>query len=73
MFEVQTYTICDGWTNCWSEEGSDGVERPVTFDTEQEAEDAILEFFADLGRAGMAQQYDMEDYRVQKVLPAGLK
>jgi len=63
LFEVQTYTLCDGWVNCWTIED----EKKEYFDTEQEAEDAICEFFADLGRAGMAQAYDKEEYRVRKV------
>ena len=62
-FEVQTYTLCDGWINCWTIED----DKPEYFDTEQEAEDAICEFFADLGRAGMAQAYDKEDYRVREM------
>jgi len=64
-FEVQTRTICDGWTNCWTED-----ELSLTFDTEQEALDAISEFFADLSRAGMSQSYDLEDYRVAKIQDA---
>ena len=46
-FEVQTRFFI-GWENCWSED-----EKPMTFATEQEAEDAICEFFADLGAAGI--------------------
>ena len=60
-YEVQTYTLF-GWTNTWSED-----EEPQLFETRQEADDAILEFFADLGAAGMAQNYDLEDYRVWRV------
>jgi len=67
-YEVQTYFQLGGtWENVWSEEGNDGTERSQLFDTRQEAEDAISEFFADLGRAHMAHQYDREDYRVERV------
>ena len=58
-FEVQTWTVMDGWVNTWSED-----DEPMLFGARQEAEDAILEFFADLGTSGMASAYDMEDYRV---------
>ena len=60
LYEVQTYTVCDGWVNCWTIED----EKPEVFDTPHEAEAAIYEFFADLGSSGMAQSYSMEDYRV---------
>ena len=60
-YEVQTDCWADGWVNCWSSDG-----EPEYFDTEQEAEDAICEFFADLSRSGMAQGYDKEDYRVRR-------
>jgi hypothetical protein len=66
MFEVQTRFL-HGWENCWTE-GDAGIDNPegtpLLFDTEQEAEDAILELFADLGASGMANSYDKEDYRV---------
>ena len=63
--------------NCWSEDVpgnhiGDGEYKTIeqTFDTEREAEDAILEFFADLSRAGISQQYDLEDYRVVRIADA---
>ena len=66
-YEVQT-CLGNGWENVWTEEGNDGRERLLKFDEEQEAQDAIYEFFADLGRAGMAGGYLLEDYRVVLVL-----
>ncbi len=65
-YEVQTRFLY-GWENVWQEEGNDGSVRDTRFDSEQDAQDAISEFFADLGRAGMTQSYDIEDYRVQEV------
>lgn len=66
VYEVQTQ-FTYGWENVWTDTSAEGVESPTRFADEQEAEDAILEFFADLGRAGMAQSYDLEDYRVRTV------
>jgi hypothetical protein len=66
IFEVQTRFI-GHWENCWTEEGNDGTERPQVFETRDEAEDAINEFFADLGRAGMANSYCRNDYRVVQI------
>ena len=36
MFEVQHYTLCDGWLNCWLVD-----DKPETFATEEEAQTAI--------------------------------
>jgi len=58
-FEVQT-NFCGRWENCWQEDDEDQY-----FDTHDEAMAAIYEFFADLSRAGMAQAYDLSDYRVR--------
>ncbi len=65
-YEVQT-RLTSGWENVWQEEGNDGTYREQQFDSEQDALDAISEFFADLGTAGMTQSYDLEDYRVHEV------
>ena len=47
-YEVQTYTLCGGWVNCWTTyEVNDNTSRPTTFATEQEAHVAVLEFFAE--------------------------
>jgi len=65
MFEVQT-RLSYGWENCWTESDPElNAEYPQTFDTHDEAMTAIYEFFADLSRAGMAQEYDLSDYRVR--------
>jgi len=69
-YEVQTHTMCDGWINCWSETDEDNVDTLQTFSTRDEAEAAIHEFFADLYRAGIGQQYDMEEYRVVRIADA---
>lgn len=42
-YEVQTYTLCDGWINCWSVD-----ETPHTFATRQEAEKELREHLADI-------------------------
>ena len=41
MFEVQHYTLCDGWINCWSEEDENGVMIPSIYRTYTEALDAL--------------------------------
>jgi hypothetical protein len=46
-WEVQHFTLLDGFVNTWTEE-FDGEELPIYFDTEQEAEQAIDVFLADV-------------------------
>ena len=72
-FEVQEYTICDGWINNWSEEvpsklAGGYVTEAQTFETHDEAMAAIYEFFADLSRAHMVHGYSLDDYRVRRIL-----
>jgi hypothetical protein len=50
-FEVQTYTICDGWVNCWMVGDDDELE---TFATEAEALAAIAEHIKDYEAAVVA-------------------
>lgn len=61
IYEVQTETFCDGWVNCWTED-----EEPLTFPSAEKAQEAIDEFFDDLKDAGMADDYDRDDYRVME-------
>jgi len=60
-FEVQTY-FHGYWENCWTVD-----DEPQYYDTHDEAMADIYEFFADLSRAGIAQSYQLEDYRVVPV------
>ncbi len=56
-YEVQHYTLADGWKNDWSYDEGDGVFRIETFATRDDAEAALDEFFADLA----------EEFRVEFV------
>lgn len=68
MYEVQTYTVFDGWVNCWSEEDPQtGEEKPLYFDTVTAAQEAIEEFWSDLETADMDDQYSRDDYRIVPV------
>ncbi len=57
-YEVQTRTLCDGWVNCWHDNG-----QKVFYDTPEEAQESIDEFFDDLPEH-MVDNYSREDYRV---------
>ena len=50
-YEVQQFTLCDGWTNTWTVLLEDGSSVPETFATRAEAKAALAEFLADIADA----------------------
>lgn len=70
MWEVRTKTVCDGWVNTWSD-WYDYEVLPCVFESEEDAEAAIDEFFEDLASAGMADDYAQEDYAVYEIEQEG--
>jgi hypothetical protein len=69
-YTVETYTICEGWVNCWSVWLDDDTSEPETFETEAEAEAAINAFFAEVAKEGpeFSEGYRREDYRVVELV-----
>lgn len=55
--EVQTYTLCDGWTNVWSEEG-----EPWTFESFSDAWCELADHFETCRQCGVEFSYD--EYRI---------
>ena len=43
-YEIQHFTLCDGWTNTWLIIHEDGTEEIERFETYQDARDALTEF-----------------------------
>lgn len=70
VFEIQTFTLCDGWVNTWTVHHEDGTSEPERFATKAEAEAALDEFFAEiaeeiaLGIREADNGYDVEDFRI---------
>jgi hypothetical protein len=65
-YEVQTYTLCFGWVNIWQDNDSE----PVTFDTLEAAQEELAQYLAGLAcevRAGHLDDYNPEDYKIEKV------
>lgn len=64
---VETWTLCDGWVNCWSTQDTE-MAHPVCFETREQAEDAIRDYLADcidaVQRGDMADSPDPTDLRV---------
>jgi hypothetical protein len=46
-YEIQHFTICDGWINTWSTENDEGEMIPEIFESLEEAKSALIEFFCD--------------------------
>ena len=70
-YQVEQHTVCDGWTNTWTEEDEDGVTMPQTFASRVEAHAAIQEFLLDVREANasryIAEIYRRGDFRVRVV------
>lgn len=68
-WEVQSFSIADGWSNVWMVEDHDGEMVPDYFDTENEAHQAILEEINEQKR-----QYDSDlEVGNELVLPDSLE
>ena len=65
-YEVQEFTLCDGWINNWTTNGNREM-----FDTEVEAETALIEFLKDMQEAVNAGEMkdcpSREDFRIVEV------
>ena len=70
-YEIQEWCLCGGWTNTWSWEDDNGVSVPTTYETKQDAEDDLDDFFyqmrEDFRRGNIADVPDPEDFRIVEV------
>jgi hypothetical protein len=58
MYEIQTYTLMDGWINTWHTNGT-----PTVFKSFGEALDELDEHLADLEANGMEE--DRNNFRIK--------
>ena len=65
LFEVQTYTLCDGWINCWTDWDAEGNESPSYYQTKISADEAIRECIDDAEASGL--EYSADEFRVRCV------
>ena len=66
-YEVQTYTLCDGWINTWSDSLDDTL---VTFATREAAQAELDEYLSEAAyavKAGYLEDFNPEDYRIVEV------
>ena len=70
MFEVQEYTLCDGWINTWTEEVA-GVIVPSQFTKREKAQQELDDFLFDQHEAVlqgcMVEDYDENNYRIVEI------
>ena len=70
-FEVQEFTLCDGWINTWTTYDDDGNEVPSQFDSEEGAQASLDDFFKQCRRAvknrEMEDVPDAEDFRIVEI------
>ena len=71
-YEVQTWTLCDGWVNTWTVLDERGSE-PETISTRKEAQAALDEFLLDIqseidaGQRDPEHGYDASEFRIVPV------
>lgn len=74
-YEIQHFTICDGWVNTWTICHEDGSTTPVTFATEADAIAALAEFLAEIeeeiaaGERGTDEGYTSDEFRIVQAGP----
>lgn len=70
-YEVQHYTLCDGWINTWSDYDEDGNETPSTYDSFEDALNELDSFLDDEQEAfeegNIESPYDREEFRIVEV------
>ena len=70
-FEVQHYTLCDGWINTWSDYDEDGNEKPSTYDSFEDALNELDSFLDDEQEAfeegNIESPYDRDEFRIAEV------
>ena len=65
-YEVQTYTLCGGWMNIWTDDGN----TLVTFDTLEAAQKELEGFLEDQAyfvQIGHLEEVCPEDYKIVEV------
>lgn len=72
-WEIQQYTLCDGWANTWTVHHDDGRSEPETFASHREAQDALDEFLIEIdeeieaGQRAPDEGFSDEEFRIVRV------
>jgi len=74
-YEVQHFAYNTGWANTWTVEHPDGSSAPETFATEEAAQAALDEMFAEFeaeiaaGQRDPEGMYDRDEFRIASAQP----
>ena len=66
-YQIETYTLCQGWINIWTDSLNDTL---VTFATREEAQAELEDFLGELAyavKAGHLDDFNPEDYKIEEV------
>ena len=70
-FEIQHFTLCDGWINTWTITNEDGQDMPEYFDSYKDAEEDLMQFLMDEDEAYangyIESRYKSDEFRIVEV------
>ncbi len=70
-YEIQTFTVCDGWVNTWTIIDDEGNESPEIFDHYQDAKDSLVEFLEEEDQSYfngyIESRYTADEFRIVEV------
>lgn len=71
LYEVQHYTLCDGWINTWSIEDQHGISKPEVFTSFEDALSSLDEFLEDelveFELGNIASPYIRDEFKIVKI------
>jgi hypothetical protein len=71
-YEVQEFTLCDGWINNWYEYDEDNNEIPMIFNSQYDAQLELDAYLSDVNKAFLRGDIETddnrEDFRIVEVL-----
>ena len=70
-YEIQHFTLCDGWVNTWTVTHDDGKEEMEIFETYEDAKSALTEFLEEEDMAyfngDIDSRYHADEFRIVEV------
>lgn len=70
-YEIQHFTLCDGWVNTWTVINEDGSEEKELFDSYQDARDCLQDFLEQEDESYfngyIESRYQSDEFRIVEV------
>ena len=71
MYEIQHFTLCDDWVNCWTTYDDQGNEYPTVFNSHDEAQQALSEYLSESEYeyqiGNIDTRYHASEYRIVQI------